>query len=306
VKDVYQLRPRNEQDGPTIANLFANQERAAFGRAFTTENDLSPSRPRFDPAVDSWVVTTPDGTVVAYGEVWERYPGRLWEALWVTTETHAGGELEALLLDLTEGRAQEATAGSRATLRNIIPSSDDRAAHLLLESGYERVRTFQHMAIDLSSGIAGVAPVAGVSIRPFDVARDEEAFHAALEAAFEDTWEFRPTPFPQWRESWIESPAFDAGLWFVAENNDGVIGAVYASTRPAGGWINDLGVLRAYRGRGIGAALMSRAFQALRDRGTDHVELNVDAGNPTGAARLYERLGMSVIRAWGLYDKAIG
>jgi predicted GNAT family acetyltransferase len=34
--------------------------------------------------------------------------------------------------------------------------------------------------------------------------------------------------------------------------------------------------------------------------------LNVDAANPTGAVRLYERLGMRTVRGWDVYEKRVG
>ena len=34
--------------------------------------------------------------------------------------------------------------------------------------------------------------------------------------------------------------------------------------------------------------------------------LNVDAANPTGAVRLYERLDMRTVRGWDVYEKRVG
>jgi ribosomal protein S18 acetylase RimI-like enzyme len=45
------------------------------------------------------------------------------------------------------------------------------------------------------------------------------------------------------------------------------------------------------RGRGLGAALVSTGLTEFARRGKRRVGLKVDAGNPTGATRLYERLG---------------
>jgi ribosomal protein S18 acetylase RimI-like enzyme len=52
------------------------------------------------------------------------------------------------------------------------------------------------------------------------------------------------------------------------------------------------------------AALVQRAFRELRSRGKRRVGLGVDSGNPTGAVRLYERVGMEVERRITWYEKA--
>ena len=44
---------------------------------------------------------------------------------------------------------------------------------------------------------------------------------------------------------------------------------------------------------------------ALRERGSAHVSLMVDAENTTGAVRLYERAGMRMSRRYDLVDKPL-
>ena len=59
------------------------------------------------------------------------------------------------------------------------------------------------------------------------------------------------------------------------------------------GFVRWLGVRADWRGRGIGLALLSRAFREFHERGERNASsLHVDTDNPTGATRLYERAGM--------------
>jgi len=51
-------------------------------------------------------------------------------------------------------------------------------------------------------------------------------------------------------------------------------------------------VVADWRGRGVGLALMAEIFAAFHGRGATTVELKVEADNPSGAVRFYERLGM--------------
>jgi len=62
------------------------------------------------------------------------------------------------------------------------------------------------------------------------------------------------------------------------------------------GWVESLGACPKWRRRGLGEALLSSAFRALHQRGLRQVGLGVDAENPTGALRLYERVGMRKVR----------
>jgi hypothetical protein len=70
-------------------------------------------------------------------------------------------------------------------------------------------------------------------------------------------------------------------------------------------WVDSLGVLEEFRGRGIGGALLDRALRGFRDSGYKQVALNVDSANPTGATRLYEAHGMHVRRHWVVFNKPL-
>jgi ribosomal protein S18 acetylase RimI-like enzyme len=72
------------------------------------------------------------------------------------------------------------------------------------------------------------------------------------------------------------------------------------------GWIGELGVWPAWRGRGVGAALLARGFEHLASLGLREVRLNVDLENETGALRLYERQGMRIRREWRVSEKTLG
>ena len=71
------------------------------------------------------------------------------------------------------------------------------------------------------------------------------------------------------------------------------------------GWIATVAVRSAWRKRGLGLAMLYESFRRFRERGETLAGLGVDAQNPTGATRLYERAGMR--RAWAaaVYEKEL-
>jgi mycothiol synthase len=71
------------------------------------------------------------------------------------------------------------------------------------------------------------------------------------------------------------------------------------------GWISILGVRRPGRRRGLGEALLRHAFRELHTRGLRRVGLSVDAESPTGAMRLYERVGMRVAVRSDTWDRQL-
>jgi len=102
----------------------------------------------------------------------------------------------------------------------------------------------------------------------------------------------RATPQDWLRDGFGPRARFTA---FVAEHAGAVVGMVTASERYYTSWagctlyIQDVYVEPAWRGRGIGAALLGNVAALALERGSPLVELTVRADNP--ARRLYGRLG---------------
>ncbi|MGO8683174.1 MAG: GNAT family N-acetyltransferase, partial [Thermoleophilia bacterium] len=71
------------------------------------------------------------------------------------------------------------------------------------------------------------------------------------------------------------------------------------------GWVQALGVRRAWRHRGLAGALLARAFELLAARRQTRVGLGVDAEGETGALHLYERAGMWVAQEHDLFERPI-
>ena len=135
---------------------------------------------------------------------------------------------------------------------------------------------------------------------------DGPVFHAALDEAFADEWNHVSMPFEQWAEHRVNVPDFDPTLWFIVREGDEIAAVLRCDAERAGaGWIGALGVRRPWRRRGLGLALLRHAFGEFYRRGQRRVGLGVDAENPTGATRLYERAGMHVAYEAAAFKKEL-
>ena len=83
---------------------------------------------------------------------------------------------------------------------------------------------------------------------------------------------------------------YDATVLFLAlDEKDRVIGLAHCWTSA---FLKDLAVSALWRRIGIGEALMLHALTVFQARGAVHLDLKVEDDNPSGAERLYRRIGM--------------
>ncbi len=136
------------------------------------------------------------------------------------------------------------------------------------------------------------SPIWPVGVRRIPLAVAQPAsLHAILLQAYENGFGTVPD-LDAWWSALNGDSEFDPDLLMVAANIDGnPIGFVQSWTS---GFIKDLAVQPAWRGRGVGEALLLSSFHAFHERGASHVDLKVvDANTP--AIRLYQRLGMEEV-----------
>ena len=313
----YSLRTASLEDALQITELVNEVSVAEIGIPWTsvedTRDDLTaPGR----TADDDVLLVGDDGTLAGYLWLWaDARPltevvhfAYVRPALW-------GRGLNASLLRLGEHRAREtvrrAAPSSPVLLRVARWAAVDAAGRLFASLGYTYARTFHEMRMELDDPLPAPQIPDGIAMRTFNLKRDIRAVHATLEEAFASHWGGTFDPFDQWVHQHIEgeSSGFDPSLWFVALDRDEVVGAVCcrASTPRSAdaAHVNILGVRPAWRGRGIGRALLLAAFGELQHRGIAAVDLGVDSENQTGATRLYEQVGMQTVRRAEWWEKKL-
>ena len=132
----------------------------------------------------------------------------------------------------------------------------------------------------------------------------DEAARLAHVEAFADHWGSEPRTVEEWAQWYTGHRGFRPDLSVLAvEPASGevvslVLCAAYPQdwvTVPVEAWINTVGTRRAWRGKGVASWLMTESLRriAAADDGFERAILGVDAENPTGALRVYRRLGFA-------------
>jgi mycothiol synthase len=305
------IRPATRGDAPEIVELLVACDLAEVGEPETSLADLESdwAMDGFDLSRDAWVAEGAAGPVgYAYAGDQLR-TGELEGDLWVHPEHHEP-ELGDRLLGLAERRAA-ALAVERGypdpTLNVYCVVASRRKRDLLRRHGYQVRRTVYQMSVDLAGGALEEPAPEGVALRPFRPDTDDRVLHDVMSDAFQDHFHQSREPFEAWRSRLLGHPSFDPGLWWVAWDDGAgeAVGALIAYDHGDLGWVQGVGVLRGWRRRGLGAALLTHAFAAFAARGRTRVDLSVDAEGATRPLRLYERLGMEARAVYELYDKRL-
>lgn len=296
----YVSRPANRDDLDDVVALLKSSDRADVGFEDPIREHLEEvwRTPTFDLASSTLLVLFDDGSLAAYGDVAGHNPSLSLDGLARVHPDHRGRGVGAAMLDWIERRA---TASETPKLYNAVPSSDARARALLRRRGYAHVRTFWHMQIDLGAP-AAAKPPDGIALRPYRHDADARAVYDALEEAFQDHWGHEPYPFDLHVE---QMSRVDPRIAPLATQADEVAGVAVGRIVEDVGWIDVVGVRRAWRGRGIAKALLLRSFEGFAGIGVGSVRLNVDSENPTGATRLYESVGMRERRSFHVFEKRL-
>jgi mycothiol synthase len=192
------------------------------------------------------------------------------------------------------------------------PDEGGRIA-LFEKFGLKRIRYFFEMIYDSPEYPDEPEYPAGITARTFERGEDEEVSYYARNESFRDHWSFAKPRKDDWLH-WLSGEDFDPSLFLLAfDESQDVAGicwnAVYKEmnqrTGRDEGWIDLLGVLRPYRRKGLGRALLLESMRLLRDRGMKELALGVDADSPTGATRLYESVGFRVRKTQVAYRKVL-
>jgi len=307
--DDLALRPVRDDDIDAIVTLINDDARATVGFAVA---DAALVRRRWlvadgDPTASATTVVAPDGRLAGFLHVGSDPPHVEIIAIGATAPAFHGRGVGAALLAETERRAASlmrlAAPGTEVVLHVGMLAGAVAASALATAAGFVEVRRFWRMHLVFGDPLPPATVPPGVELRPFVTGRDDRAVFAAEEESFADHWGTTSPDYEGWRRhAGLDEPDFDPSLWTIAwaaraDGGEEIAGILLASTTEREdatyGYVSVIGVLRPHRGRGLAQALLLHAFAALRERGRAGVALHVDSDSPTGATRLYERVGMT-------------
>ena len=202
---------------------------------------------------------------------------------------------------LVEWGEERARALGAPDLRSAILAADSRGACLLRSRGFEHLRSFFRMMIDLEHEPPPAAWPAGFEVATL-ASGEERLIYEVVEDAFEDHWDHTRRTM----EEWLSRRRLEHDLCFLVRAGERVAAGAECRRELFGmGWVNTLGTRREFRRLGLAEALLRHSFRELYARGARRVGLGVDAENPTGATRLYERVGMRIAWRADLYTKSL-
>ena len=299
--DGWSTRRPTLDDVPEILRLAHASDIAAVGEPDFTVDDIREALtgPHTDPAEDCWVALDGRGEIVGWA-----YPDNATasdrEFVEVYVWPQRGEPAQQTLLDLLLARVAERAkifGHDQVTVRAGAIPTEQQWISVLTGAGFEFLKQHARMGMSLE-GVSSTAPEppAGVTVRPVDATDEAELrrFHATIEEAFHDT-DHLATDYETWLHGVNAESSVSYDEWFVGEVDGEWAGVLQSSDSTADdgeGWVKYLAVLRAYRRRGVGEALLRRAFAAYAGKGRSKAGLGVDMANPTRAARLYRAVGM--------------
>jgi mycothiol synthase len=305
----YEVRRPTLDDVEAVSDLLNICDTAEYGEPDITLDDLRTEwqAPTFHMDTDAWMVIAPGGKLVGYADMGQRQHAKIYAFVRVLPE-YAGQGIGEHLLQLAEawGRQHMAEADPqvRVTLNSWASFNNEVAQQRLERAGYEVIRRNWRMEIDMEAAPPEAEWPEGVTVRTFQPGMERQVFEM-IDTAFQDHWGHMPGNFEEWRHWTIERETFDPTLWFLAFEGEQIAGGSLCATFMDIGWVDTLAVLRPWRRKGLGMALLLHSFGEFYQRGRRKVGLGVDSQNLTGATRLYERAGMHVARQYISYQKEL-
>jgi mycothiol synthase len=305
-------RPPREEELTVIYDLLNACDLADCGQPDSPLEQLQGAwqDARFQLATDARVVVTSANRVVAYADVYGGNSYVLNRSMARVHPDYRGKGLGSYLLTFVEVRTREliplAQSDARIALQTWIHSGNQSAGQLLASRGFLCNRHTWAMSIALHEEPAQPTWPENITLRPFVPERDARLVFEAQDESFQDHWGHVPGNFERWYQGHIVNrQRFDPSLWFIAVDGEEIAGLAACGYYFDAGLVDVLGVRRPWRRKGLGLTLLQHAFGEFYRRGTRQVTLGVDSESLTGATRLYERAGMSVLISYDSYEKEL-
>ena len=292
-----EVRTPTAEEASAIKALLDKHALVSFGELELSEREI---RSWFAQPKLEFRVADGDGGLAGYLDIQLQESGRF--PADIRTLDH---DAAALLVAEAE---QIGRGGGAARVRSFVQGDDPVLRPVLEEAGWKPIRYSFQMRIDLDGELPEPEWPAGLTPRNLRPG-EERRVHEAHMDAFADHWDHHRYSFEDWTDFNLRDHSFDPSLWWLVEDGDELaalsLNSWHFSGDPKFGWIGILGVRKPWRRRGLAQALLRHSFRDFRDRGATRVGLGVDGENTTGAVRLYEHVGMRIVRRNDTYEKLL-
>lgn len=276
---------------------------AAFRLADARRTDAGTPGPEREEFARSWAgsetwVAEENGGLIGFVALSSGAPNRAGRRFTQVASPAAGDAL----LERAEAHARGSDTGCVLT---TIESTDRAVAALLERRGFTRTNEILRMWRPLGVEHDAAWPAGAVARTYRD--GDDAPVHALLDDAYAG-WDgtYEREPHDRWIAEMTGDRQFDPELWFVVERNGDIVACCLNWAPNAGdGWVKDLAVREGERGHGVGSALLQHTFAGYARRGARRVGLKVDAANPSGALRLYNRAGFRTDCRYEIWTKRL-
>ena len=191
-----------------------------------------------------------------------------------------------------------------------IPATDLAGAELLSNLGFEVIRRFHELRMDVSDVNLEAVEQSGTAYRHLD-AGENELLAWIENRCFMDTWGFNPNTaeYIGWELS-ARGDCPDDVILALSEGKP--IGYCWteaecgrdSSTGKSKGRIYMLGVDTDYRVKGLGKKLLRAGLLHLKNKGRELIDITVDSQN-IAAVTLYRSLGFQLHGETVWYEKAV-
>lgn len=325
----YMVRAATIEDVDAVVELLNDAAIVDSGMVVTNRDDklIEWGLPQVNIETDTTLILAPDcqqaiggQRVVGYAELWDSEPHvRLYFSGRVHPD-YRGQGIGTYLMAWAETRARQSVDKAPPEARVSTHTStihENEAAHELFRArGWTLSRHFYRMIVEMAPDAPPPEPIwpEGITVRTYALGQEDRAVHRTIEEAFLDHWGYvEGETFEEWFH-WIEADKkFDPSVCFLAVTNgqddEQIVGALMSRLEwerdPSVAWIDELGVLRPWRHKGIGLALLHQVFGEFHRRGRYKVGLGVDGNSLTGATRLYKRADMRIFRQNDAYEKIL-
>ncbi|MBL0389099.1 GNAT family N-acetyltransferase [Tumebacillus sp. ITR2] len=294
--------PRTDEAAKALDVIVA-YDVAEYGEPDYELEDVEQDWSKLDLNRNAWFVETADGQIAAYAML---------DGNSATAFEHPNfrdlGLLEHLL-DRMEARRLEVAAEqdveSAITIRYWTNGQNPREQELFAGRGYDVIRTFWRMQIEMQEAPPQPQLPEGITLRTYVPGEDDQRFIDMMNITFADHWDHEEITL----ESFLSPHRIytQPDDWMVAEDETGRFVAGIKS-RPSMGsaWITSVSVHPDLRGKGLGLAILHYIFGVYYRRGITRAWLAVDSENSTGATSLYERAGMRPVKVHNRFEKVLG